>query len=370
MAGLYTLKFAYRKVLGPLTKKLMFIHPDVLSYAAVAVTAGTGVCYAFAGDRPGLLLWAIALTLLRMTLNTMDGVIAIARGKLSLKGEIVNALPDRYSDFFLLGGIALTPLCGPVWGLLGLGSMFLVSYAGMLGKALGVEWQHHGPLGKVERLILIMVFSLIQYIQIARGTETLALFGITLTPLQWCMALFVVLGQVAVFNRTRGMLRQIRKLEWPQRRDEILNGRKVLVAYDSQTGNTRKAAERIAEALNADLCSVDEVDGVDGYDLVVLGTPNIRGNASAKVLSFLEAYPALPRYAVFVTWGMPVWGPISTRMCCRRIRELTGKEPVATFACKGYHVKYKTCKGRPNEDDLLSAYLFGRRLARLTETRK
>jgi phosphatidylglycerophosphate synthase len=337
----------------------------ILRESEGVVTAGTALCYAGASSRPGLLLWAVGLTLLRMTLNTMDGVIAIARGSLSLKGEIVNALPDRYSDFLLLGGLALSPLCGPVYGLLGLSSMFLVSYAGMLGKALGVEWQHHGPLGKVERLILVMIFSLVQYVQICRGTETLALFGLTLTPLQWCMVLFVGLGQVAVFNRVKGMLRQIRKREWPGRSARYLGGRRVLVTCDSQTGNTGRVAAAIAEALRADLVAVEDVEDLDGYHLVVLGTPNIRGKPSGKVLRFLEEHPDLSRYAVFVTYGMPLWGPVSTRMCFSRIRELAGKAPLATFACKGRHVKYKTYKGRPNEDDLLSAYLFGVRLARV-----
>ena len=161
--GLYLLKYPARKLLDPLARALGWVHPDVLSYLATALTVGTGACYLFAADRAGLLLWAVGGTLLRMALNTLDGVIAIRRGNLSLKGEIVNALPDRYSDILLVAGIALSPLCRPLWGLAGLASMLLVSYTGMLGKALGVDWQHQGPLGKVERLIAVMVFSLIQF---------------------------------------------------------------------------------------------------------------------------------------------------------------------------------------------------------------
>ena len=122
-----------------------------------------------------------------MTLNTLDGTIAIQRGDLSLKGEIVNALPDRYSDVLHVGGIALSPLCRPAFGLLGLSSMLLVSYTGMLGKAVGGSWQHHGPLGQVERLICIIIFSLLQFLLLRTGVAAWAVFGWSLTPLECCL---------------------------------------------------------------------------------------------------------------------------------------------------------------------------------------
>ncbi len=231
---------------------------------------GTAVCYVYAAKAPVLLLAAVALTLVRMGLNTLDGVVAIQRGRASLKGEIVNALPDRYSDILVMVGIAVSGLCGPVWGLVGLASVLLVSYSGMLGKALGVEWQHHGPLGKVERLILIMVFSLIQFFHLRAGASPWAIFGLSLTPLECSMALFVVLGQVTVFNRTRGMLRQIARLEW------------------RENGNGREARGRL----------------------------------------------------------------------------------LVTYACRGYHQKLKTHRGRPNDSDLPGAFLFAMKPATSTGTAK
>ena len=135
--ALYLLKYPYRKILLPLAKKMKFINPDILGYLATFVAFITMFCYILAPQNPQLLIISIVLTLFRMTLNTIDGVIAIERGNLRLKGEIVNALPDRYSDIFILIGIALSPLCTPLLGLLGMGSMFLVSYTGMLSKALG-----------------------------------------------------------------------------------------------------------------------------------------------------------------------------------------------------------------------------------------
>ena len=226
--GLYALKYPSRRLLGPLSKALAGVHPDVLSYSATAVTCGTALCYLLAGNAPGLLLMAVMLTLVRMGLNTLDGVVAIRRGDDQwLRGEIVNALPDRYSDVLYVAGIALSPYCDVRWGLAGLASMLLVSYAGMLGKAVGVAWQHHGPLGKVERLILATVFSALQFLAVTGGSAAWHIAGLSLTPMEACMALYVILGQVTIYNRVRGMVREIRKLEWPRRSAVGQAGRRV-----------------------------------------------------------------------------------------------------------------------------------------------
>lgn len=212
-SSMYFWKFGYRKVLMPIARRLLFINPDIISYTATLLAVLTMFCYLFALKYPVLLIVSIALTFLRMTCNTIDGVIAIERGNLRLKGEVVNALPDRYSDIFALAGVALSPLCSPVWGIIGLSSTFLVSYAGMLGKAIGVQWQHHGPLDKVCRLILLMIFSLFQYFAIVNGHPSLNILGLNFTYFELCMVIFLVLGQYTVYNRVNGQLVQARELE-------------------------------------------------------------------------------------------------------------------------------------------------------------
>lgn len=199
--GLYVLKFPYRKFLHPLAKQLVWIDPDLLSYAATGVALCTALCFYYSLCAPWLLAAAVALTFLRMTLNTIDGVIAIEQGKKALAGEIVNALPDRYSDIFVMLGIAFSGQCDILLGTTAAVSVLLVSYTGMLGKAVGVEWQHHGPLGKVERLILIMVASLCQLIWNRAPCFTV---------LMW---IFIALAQVTIYNRVKGMLAQIKEKE-------------------------------------------------------------------------------------------------------------------------------------------------------------
>lgn len=361
---MYLLKFPYRKILLPLAKKLKFIDPDIISYAATAVAFLTMLCYLLADKNPILLVISVVLTLTRMTFNTIDGVIAIERGNLRLKGEIVNALPDRYSDIFILAGIALCPLCNPTLGIIGLSSMFLVSYTGMMGKALGVEWQHHGPLGKVERLILIMIFSLLQYFSLTGKIVSPVVFGHSLTYFELCMIIFAILGQITVFNRLKGQLRQINKLEWQKYRE--LN-KKTVVVYDSLTGNTKKVADEIADSLETKCINAKDALNLDfsAYDLVVFATPNLgRKRTTTAMQTLLERKPTINNYALAVTSGMPLYRLISTPRCVKYFMEKLGKKPIDTINIKGYHSIAKTFAGRPNQNDLLDAYLFGTKVAK------
>lgn len=214
--ALHTLKYPYRRVLDSLAERLKWIHPDVVSFVAFFVSLLTAFLYYRAGTRPYLLIVCIGLILMRMTLNTLDGVIALKIGRVSMIGEMVNALPDRYADVFILVGISFSSLCNVGIGMLASLTMLLVSYSGMLGKALGVSWQHHGPLDKVDRLILIMLFSLVQFIMIITGHQV-TVFQYSLSAFDVCMILFIILGQIAVINRTRGMTKEIKSAERPKK---------------------------------------------------------------------------------------------------------------------------------------------------------
>lgn len=356
--ALYLLKYPYRKILLPLAKKMKFIDPDILGYLATIIAFGTLFCYIYAPQKPFLLIISIILTLFRMTLNTIDGVIAIERGNLKLKGEIVNALPDRYSDIFILIGIAMSPLCTPFLGILGMASMFLVSYTGMLSKAIGAKWQHHGPLGKVERLIFIMIFSVLEYLQI---TGKISKFY-EHNYFEWLMILFIVLGQVTVFNRLVAQIKECKKLDWIKYRNI---DKKTIVIYDSQTGNTEKIANEIADSMCAEIKKVNEVINKDlsCYDLVVLATPHLgRKIMSFNMINFLENEHNIKKYAVATTSGMPIKRHFSNKKCIKYFVSKLNKKPISSINIKGYHSIAKTYSNRPNEVDLLDAYLFGIKL--------
>lgn len=216
--ALHQLKYPYRDVIRPIVKHLTFINPNLISFLAVIVAFYTGYCIYFGAECPKMFIYAVILIFVRMTLNTMDGVIAIEREQDNkICGKVMNALPDRYSDLFVLAGIALSPLVNNFLGLLGLCTVVLVSYSGILGKALGVSWQGFGPLDKVERFFWLILAVIIQYIFCIKGQPTFSICSYTLSYLDILMIIFFILGQITVLRRYLGIKKEVTEnpdMEW------------------------------------------------------------------------------------------------------------------------------------------------------------
>ncbi len=128
------------------------VHPDVVSYLSVAAAAGAALGFWRASSAPILLLIAPLLCLLRLWFNMLDGMVALASGKASYRGEIVNELPDRISDVLIFVGVAHGGLNSPFAGywaaILALG----VAYVGTLGQAVGAGRQFGGWMSKQWRM--------------------------------------------------------------------------------------------------------------------------------------------------------------------------------------------------------------------------
>lgn len=85
---------------------------------------------------------------------------------------------------------------------------------------------------------------------------------------------------------------------------------KVLVTYATQTGNTKKVADAIFQELPGDkeIKPLAEVSGVEGYDLVFIGTPIERFGPNPAVKEFLETKVNGKDVALFVTHASPEEG--------------------------------------------------------------
>ncbi|MDI6831662.1 MAG: flavodoxin family protein [Actinomycetota bacterium] len=82
---------------------------------------------------------------------------------------------------------------------------------------------------------------------------------------------------------------------------------KVLVAYFSQTGKTRKVAEAIYESIEGEreLKELGEVESLEGYDLSFIGFPIIAFGPAKEGREFLEQKAAGKKVALFVTHAAP-----------------------------------------------------------------
>jgi flavodoxin len=82
---------------------------------------------------------------------------------------------------------------------------------------------------------------------------------------------------------------------------------KVLVTYMTQTGNTKKIADAIYEAVDEDkdIKDINEVDSLEGYDLAFIGFPIHQFNAPDEVKNFLNNNTNGKDIALFITHGAP-----------------------------------------------------------------
>src|SRR3954462_13837208 len=64
------------------------IHPDVISYLSIVAAALAAFCFWKAAAAPWLLILGPAFCYLRLWFNMLDGMVALASGKASWRGEI------------------------------------------------------------------------------------------------------------------------------------------------------------------------------------------------------------------------------------------------------------------------------------------
>jgi phosphatidylglycerophosphate synthase len=131
------------------------IHPDVISYFSIVAAAGAAVCFWQAGQRPWLLVVGPAFCYLRLWCNMLDGMVALASGKASWRGEILNDLPDRISDVLIFAGVAHSGFNSVVAGYWAAIFALLTAYVGLFGQAVGVQREFSGVMSKPWRMVTL-----------------------------------------------------------------------------------------------------------------------------------------------------------------------------------------------------------------------
>jgi phosphatidylglycerophosphate synthase len=131
------------------------IHPDAISYTSVVAAAIAAVSFWKSGAHPWLLLVAPLFCYLRLWFNMLDGMIALASGKASWRGEILNDLPDRVSDVLIFAGVAHSGWMNPFIGYWAAILALLTAYVGMFGQAVGVQREFSGVMSKPWRMVTL-----------------------------------------------------------------------------------------------------------------------------------------------------------------------------------------------------------------------
>lgn len=113
----------------------------------------------------------------------------------------------------------------------------------------------------------------------------------------------------------------------------------ILVAYYSETGNTRKVAEAIFAGLRHTrklLLPIDQALDLAAYDLIFCGFPVQHHSLPAKVAHFMKEVPAGRKIALFATHGSLRGGEKALSAFYAALSLLQGRTVIGTFGCRGH----------------------------------
>lgn len=185
------------------------IHADLISYASIVVSLCAGACFWKSSRWPVLLVVAPLLCYVRLWLNMLDGMVAIAANQASRRGEILNDLPDRVSDILIFAGVAHSGLAHPIlvyWALI---FALLTAYVGTLGQAVGAKREFGGVMSKPWRMVALHVGAWTTFV-LMLWSGALANFA-HLTILDWT-CLIVIAGCVqTIWVRLSRIMRSLER---------------------------------------------------------------------------------------------------------------------------------------------------------------
>ena len=139
------------------------ISPDVISYLSIVAALGAAICFWRSMQDPWLLIVAPLLCYLRLWFNMLDGMVALAAGKASARGEIINDLPDRISDVIIFAGVAHSGWMYPAIGYWAAILALITAYVGLFGQAIGAGRQFGGIMSKPWRMVVLGIGAWITF---------------------------------------------------------------------------------------------------------------------------------------------------------------------------------------------------------------
>lgn len=180
------------------------VHPDAVSYLSIVAAAGAAVSFWQAAQHPWLLILGPAFCYLRLWFNMLDGMVALASGKASLRGEILNEVPDRVSDVLIFAGVAHSGLGAPFFGYWAAILAVFTAYIGTVGQAVGVQREFSGLMSKPWRMVTLHLGAWVALGLFWFADTPLASLHGPLTALDWtCLVVIAGCVQTVAVRLTR-----------------------------------------------------------------------------------------------------------------------------------------------------------------------
>jgi flavodoxin len=113
---------------------------------------------------------------------------------------------------------------------------------------------------------------------------------------------------------------------------------KVLVAYHSDSGNTKKLAQAIYEGVTQaekEILPFEETKDLETYDLIFCGFPVHSHSVPASAEKFLKGVPKGNKIALFATHGSLRGGQLAVTAFYHALSLASKERVLGTFGCRG-----------------------------------
>lgn len=147
------------KLLNPIGYKMSRLGLKPNHITIIGFLLGFIIFYFYATSQPLLALLAIIISGL---MDALDGAVARASGLTTKFGAVLDAVLDRYVEFFIIIGIAIGKYANWLYAFLALFSSIMVSYTRARAESSGgLKNCAVGIFERQERLLTIIIATLI-----------------------------------------------------------------------------------------------------------------------------------------------------------------------------------------------------------------
>ena len=172
------------------------VGPNFWTVLSLFCALGAGIAFGF-----GIPILGVILVILNACLDVLDGALARYMGVASPIGDYLDHVFDRYADTFIVVGILTygvrvweCPVAPWIIGMFAITGVLLSSYLGTQAQAVGMKRNYGGILGRADRLILLIIFGVAEFIYPAN-----IIFGLSF--LGWLLVIYGLFGHITAIQR-------------------------------------------------------------------------------------------------------------------------------------------------------------------------
>ncbi|MGC8609060.1 MAG: CDP-alcohol phosphatidyltransferase family protein [Thermoplasmata archaeon] len=180
------------RFLTPLSMAFAKLNPNLISLISLVLAAVAGLSFYY-----GLLVISFFALFFSALFDAVDGKVARIRNLSSKRGDMIDHTFDRYSDIFIILGFSFSAYGNVYLGLFAIIGILMTSYMGTQSQALGLNRLYAGVMGRADRLVLSMLFIIIQiFIRTFYYSSVL-----NITPTNLILIIFGIFGNATALQR-------------------------------------------------------------------------------------------------------------------------------------------------------------------------